>query len=102
MLNEAAYIKSRVAAFQWVLGCVVTAFKERVAFELGRTFRTRRIFKVVLAVGAVLMVGAIGTYIDLKPYQRERIFITVRDFIHPGEPERMRAGALGRHTPRGH
>jgi cytochrome c-type biogenesis protein CcmH/NrfG len=50
---------------------------------------TRRIFKVVLALGAVLVVVAIGTYIDAKPYQRERIWITVHDAVHPGEPRRL-------------
>jgi hypothetical protein len=89
MLNEAAYIKPRGAALQWVLGCVVTAFRERAAFELGRTFMTRRIFKVLLGLSAVLIVGAIGTYIDLKPYQRERIWITVREALHPDEPKRI-------------
>ncbi len=34
---------------------------------------TRRIFKVLLALGAVLVIGAVGVYIDSKPYQRERI-----------------------------
>lgn len=82
MLNEAAYIKSRAAASRWVLGCVLTAIGERVVFVMGRTFMTRRIFKVMLGLGAVLVIGAVGTYIDAKPYQRERIWITVHEVIH--------------------
>jgi hypothetical protein len=89
MLNETMYIKQREAASRWALGCVAAAFRERIAFELGRTFMTRRIFKVLLGFGAVLVVGAVGTYVDLKPYQRERIWITVRDAIHPGERKRI-------------
>ena len=82
MLNEVAYIRSRSAASRWVLGCVLTAVGERVAFELGRTFMTRRIFNVMLGLFAVLVIGAVGTYIDAKPYQRERIWITVHDAMH--------------------
>jgi hypothetical protein len=89
MLNEVAHIKSRRDALQWTLGCLFIAFNERLAFELGRTFMTRRIFKVVLALGAALVVVAIGTYIDAKPYQRERIWMTVHDAVHPGEPRRL-------------
>jgi hypothetical protein len=82
MLNEAAYIKSRPAASRWVMGCMLTAFGERISFELGRTFMTRRIFKVMLGLGAVLVIGAVGTYIDARPYQRERIWITVHEAMH--------------------
>jgi len=88
MLNEVPYIKSRATARYWVLGCALTAFRERIAFELGRTFMTRRIFKVMLVIGGLLAIGAIGTYFDLKPYQRERIWITVRNAVHPGETAR--------------
>ena len=89
MLNEAAYIEQREAASQWVLGCVVTALRERVVFELGRTFMTRRVLKVLLGIGAVLLMGAVGTYVDLKPYQRDRIWMEVHEAIHPVEPERI-------------
>jgi len=84
MLNELAYIKSRKAAALWLFGCFVAALRERAIFELRRTFMTRRIVKVAAALLAVLVFGAIGTYMNSKPYQRERIWITVHDFIHPG------------------
>jgi hypothetical protein len=88
MLNEIPYITSRKAASRWLFGCLMAALRERVIFELGRTFMTRRLVKVMMGLVAILVIGAIGTYIDAKPYQRERIWITVHDFIHPGSPER--------------
>jgi hypothetical protein len=84
MLNEVAYIESRRAAAWWLFGCFAAALRERAIFELGRTFMTRRIVKVAAGILAVLAFVAIGTYIDAKPYQRERIWIAVHDVIHPG------------------
>jgi hypothetical protein len=82
MLNEITCIESRSAAMQWAWGCVLTACRERVVFEMGRTFMTRRLVKLVLGLGAVLVIGSVGVYVDSKPYQRERIRIAVHDAMH--------------------
>jgi hypothetical protein len=51
---------------------------------------TRRIFKVVLLIGALVLVGAVGIYIDAKPYQRERIWISVHDALVGSSSSRAR------------
>jgi beta-lactamase regulating signal transducer with metallopeptidase domain len=83
MLNELAYFRSHRAAIQWALGCTFVAFRERVTYELEKTFMNRRIFKVLLGFCAALAVGTIGVYISAKPYQRDRIQITVHQVLHP-------------------
>jgi len=59
MLNEAAYVKSRGAAFQWALGCALTAVRERVAYELERIFMIRKFAKYCSGLVAVLVVGVV-------------------------------------------
>lgn len=77
MFNEVAYIKSRRAASYWALGCTLFAIKERVSFELERTFMNRRILKAVLSLGAASVIAVSGIYAAQKPYQRERILTTL-------------------------
>jgi hypothetical protein len=92
MLNESNYIKSRRAALQWVLGCTCAALRVRVTYELERTFMTRRILKVPLYLAAVLAIGAIGIYIDAKPYQRERMWRTVHQVVNSDNAPRIDRG----------
>jgi hypothetical protein len=91
MLNETAYIKSRGAALQWFLGCSLTALRERVAYELERSM-VRTLLKLSLGLIAVLVVGAVGIYIDAKPYQRDRIWIAMRGTAHSGQRKEPRNG----------
>ncbi|MGH8216816.1 MAG: hypothetical protein ACREPZ_14145 [Rhodanobacteraceae bacterium] len=77
MFNEIAYIQSPRAARYWVIGCTLFAIKERVSFELWRVFMRHRILKAVLGLGAVSVIAVVGTYMAQKPYQRERISITL-------------------------
>lgn len=85
MFNEVAYIESRRAALNWVLGCMLCALKARVSFELERTFMNRRILKAALSLGAASVIAIVGIYAAQKPYQRERISITLHRFFesHP-------------------
>ena len=92
MLNEAAYLRSRRAALQWVLGCTLTVIRERVAYELESTFMIRTSLKVLLGLVAVFVIGAVGIYIDAKPYQRARIWIAVREATHSGQRQDFRRG----------
>ena len=78
MLNESAYIRSRGAALQWALGCTLAAFRERLVYEFGRAFMARKIVRALLGGAAVLLIAGAGIYITAKPYQRERIWITVQ------------------------
>jgi hypothetical protein len=82
MLNEGAYIKSPRLAWQWAMGCALSAVKERVFYELGRTSMSRRLLRTLLTCGAVLVLGAVGIYVDSKPYQRERMWITLQHATH--------------------
>jgi hypothetical protein len=75
MLNERAYIKPHRLALQWALGCALTAVKERVSYELEKTSMSRKLLKTLLGLGGAFAVGALGIYIDTKPYQRDRIWI---------------------------
>jgi hypothetical protein len=89
MLNESDYIKSRSAVLQWVLGCTCAAFRVRVIYELEREFMIRRIFKGLLGLGAVLIIGLIGIYIGAKPYQRDRIWKTLHQVVYSGNAQRI-------------
>jgi hypothetical protein len=91
MLNERAYITSRRVALQWALGCALTAVRERVTYELERTLMSRRI-KVLFGLGAALVMGAIGIYIDAKPYQRERIWMALRQATHSEQRQDLGRG----------
>ena len=88
MLNESCHIDSRRVALRWVLGCTLAALRERLGYELRRTLMSRRIFRVALGLGAVLALAAAGIYVSSKPYQRERIWITVRHSFSPDHPQR--------------
>jgi hypothetical protein len=92
MLNESHYIRSRRAALQWALGCACAAFRVRVTYELGRTFMTRRILKVPLYLAVVLAIGAIGIYIDAKPYQRDRMWRAVYQVVVSDNAQRTDRG----------
>ena len=39
---------------------------------------SRGIFSAVLGAGAMLVIAVAGIYVTAKPYQRERIWITVQ------------------------
>ena len=92
MLNESDYIKSRRAALKWAVGCTCAAFRVRVTYELERTFMTRRILKVPIYLAAIMAVGAIGIYIDAKPYQRDRMWRTVHQVVYSGNEPRIDRG----------
>jgi hypothetical protein len=92
MLNESDYIKSRTAALQWALGCTCAAFRVRVTYELERAFMTRRILKGLLGFGAVLVIGLISIYIAAKPYQRDRIWITLQQVVYHENAQRIDRG----------
>ncbi|QRN54295.1 hypothetical protein [Dyella caseinilytica] len=77
MLNEMAYVGSRRAAWCWMLGCTLFAIRERASFELMRPFTARRMLKVFIGLSAASVIGMVGVYTIQKPYQRERILITV-------------------------
>ena len=76
-LNEVAYIGSRRAALSWALGCMFFALKERSSYEFGRALSTYPIFKALARASAVLAIALVGVYAIQKPYQRERILLTV-------------------------
>jgi hypothetical protein len=92
MLNESDYIKSRWAALQWALGCTCAALRVRVTYELERTFMTRRILKVPFYLAAVFAIGAIGIYIDAKPYQRDRMWETLHQVVYSDNTPRVDRG----------
>lgn len=77
MLNEMAYIRSRRGAWYWAFGCALFVIRERASYALARTFATRRILKTLLGLSAALVFTLAGVYMVQKPYQRERIWITV-------------------------
>lgn len=77
MFNEIACIPSRRIALRWVLGCTLLAVRERTSYELGRTFVHHRVLKTLLGLGAASVVLVAGLYAVQKPYQRERISITL-------------------------
>ncbi|MDE1893941.1 MAG: hypothetical protein KGM46_10205 [Pseudomonadota bacterium] len=77
MLNEMAYIRSRRRALYWAFGCALFAIRERASHEFASTFTTRRILKSLLGVSAAVTFLLTGVYMVQKPYQRERILITV-------------------------
>jgi hypothetical protein len=82
MLNESAHLPSRRAAMRWNLGCAYAAARERVIYELEITVMKRRILKGLVGLGVVLIVGAVGIYVTAKPYQRDRIWITLQQGMH--------------------
>jgi hypothetical protein len=92
MLNEAAYLESPRATLRWLLGCALTVISERIAYELERIFMIHTLLKVLLGLVAVLVVGAVGVYIDAKPYQRARIWIAIREATHSGQRQDLRHG----------
>lgn len=77
MLNEIAYVGSYWTALRWMLGSTLCAIQERASYELEKTFMSRRFLKAALGISAVLMVTMIGVYAIQKPYQRERIKLTL-------------------------
>ncbi|WP_188795217.1 hypothetical protein [Dyella nitratireducens] len=77
MLNEMAYVKSRRAAWHWLLGCTLFAIRERASYELGGVFMNRRIFKFLFGLSAASVIAVTGVYAIQKPYQRERILLFV-------------------------
>lgn len=87
MFNELAYIESRRLASFWVLGCAWLAIRERISFELERTFMGRRILKAVLGLGAASVIAVVGIYMVQKPYQRERISIYLHRVFGSGQAQ---------------
>lgn len=88
MLNESGYTTSRTAALKWAFGCVLAAVTVRITFELERTFMPRKMLKAIAWIGAAAAIGAIGIYATAKPYQRERIWITLRQVVHSNDAQR--------------
>jgi len=87
MLNEIAYIKSRRAAVYWILGCTLSAVRERTSYELEKTPVSHRILRTVLGLGAASVIAVVGIYIVQKPYQRERISITIHRAFEHGQSQ---------------
>jgi len=87
MFNETAYIESRREAVQWILGCTFIALRERLVYQWGIGIMRRRALQVLLGASAVLVLGAVGIYAVSKPYQRDRIWITLRHAMHSGESQ---------------
>jgi hypothetical protein len=90
MLNETDYLETRRGALSWIIGCVFAAIEVRVTFELERTLMPHKVLKVIGVLGAAIAIGAIGIYVTAKPYQRERIWITLRqavssNYVHKSE-----------------
>ncbi|MGH7044605.1 MAG: hypothetical protein ACREFY_21070 [Acetobacteraceae bacterium] len=77
MFNEIASIPSRRTALRWVFGCTLSAVRERTSYELGRTLMHHRVLKTLLGLGAASVIIVAGLYAVQKPYQRERISITL-------------------------
>ncbi|HUA79592.1 MAG TPA: hypothetical protein VL997_04410 [Dyella sp.] len=77
MLNEIAYVRSRRAAWHWVLGCTLFAIRERTSYELVSAFTPRGMLKALFKLSAVSFMAVIGLYMIQKPYQRERILIAI-------------------------
>lgn len=76
-LNEVAYIGSRRAALSWALGCMLFALKERSSYDFGRAIPTHLTLKTLVRVSAMLAIAVVGVYAIQKPYQRERISLTM-------------------------
>jgi hypothetical protein len=85
MLHEAAYITPRRAAVAWVLSCACAALGERIAYELEHMTMNRRILVTVAAMGAVLLASSIFVYVSAKPYQRDRLWISLQQAMHADE-----------------
>lgn len=81
MFNEIAYIPSRRVALRWALGCTLSAVRERTSYEFGRTFMRHRTLKTLLGLGAASVILVAGLYAVQKPYQRERISITLHQIF---------------------
>lgn len=92
MLNEAAYITSRRAALRWAFGCTCAAFRERVTHELEKTLMRRRMLRILVGLTASLALVTVGIYVTAKPYQRERIWITVRQALQSDQAPRADQG----------
>lgn len=92
MLNEMAYVGSRRIAWRWVLGCILFAIRERASYQLTKTFATHRILKTVFGLSAAFVFVVAGVWMVQKPYQQERILITI--FHHAGAPATHHAGAV--------
>lgn len=88
MFNEIAYIPSRRIALRWVLGCTLLAVKERTSHELEGIFMQHRTLKTLLGLGAASVIIVAGLYAVQKPYQRERISITLHRILEakPASP----------------
>lgn len=99
MLNEIEYIESRRLAAWWTLGCASFAIRERVSFELERTFMSHRTLKAVLGLGAASVIAVVGIYMAQKPYQRERISIALHRVLDSGQTQAP-AGDNGARQPR--
>jgi hypothetical protein len=87
MLNEMAYIPSRRAAWYWLLGCTLFAIRQRASYELVRACMPNGILKTFFKLSVASVVVVAGVYAMQKPYQRERIWMTV---FHPAEAAAMR------------
>jgi hypothetical protein len=84
MLNELAYIESPRAAGRWMIGSLLFAVRERTIYELEEVLVNNKAFKTALVL-VVVAVGAVaGTYAIQKPYQQERIKITLHRWLDGG------------------
>jgi hypothetical protein len=81
MLNEVAYVESTRRMLRWMAGCLLSATKARVSYEVEKIFMSRRILRTCLALATVMVVTMVGVYAIQKPYQRERINIFILKHI---------------------
>ncbi len=77
MLNEVEHIESGKNAAAWVAGCAAAALRERLTYEVGRALMSRKAMKLSLGIAAALAIVAIAMFMQLKPYQRDRIWISL-------------------------
>ena len=77
MLNEIAYVRSRRAAWHWVLGCTLFAIRERTSYELASAFTLRGMRSTLFKLSAASLMAVMGLYMIQKPYPRERVLIAI-------------------------
>jgi hypothetical protein len=85
MINELEATNSRRAAFDWAIGCLFVALRERIHFEAGRSLMRRRVLQVAIGLAATLFLACAGIYATAKPYQRVRLQQRVANIFSPAQ-----------------
>lgn len=84
MLNELAYIESPREAGRWMIGSLLFAIRERAIHELEEGLMNNKALKTALVLMVVAVGAVAGTYAIQKPYQQERIRITLHRWLDGG------------------